>query len=209
MEKIKKISAREQTLKAIRNAVFKGDLKAGEEITQNGIAEMLNVSRMPVREAFQELHKEGIIQIQNNRRVTVVGLTKADVEDHYEIRALLEGLASQKACDYPDSFDQIKQIHSEIKASSEENFVKLNEQFHFAIWEASNSKRLYYMLKNLWNGLQPQFPSFVQFQAQKSLNEHEEIVHYITKQDKTGAFNSTKNHVLRTKNDFLETVNLQ
>src|SRR5699024_7814048 len=101
MEKIKRNSTKDQVLKALRNAVFKGDLKKDEEITQNEMADMLGVSRMPVREAFQELHKEGIIHIQGNRRVVVVGLTREDVADHYDIRAFLEGLAAQKACDHP------------------------------------------------------------------------------------------------------------
>ena len=208
MEKIKRNSTKDQVLKALRNAVFKGDLKKDEEITQNEMADMLGVSRMPVREAFQELHKEGIIHIQGNRRVVVVGLTREDVADHYDIRAFLEGLAAQKACDHPFYFDQIEKGHQTIKESSKEEFVTLNESFHHTIWQAANSARLYYMLVNLWNGLQPQFPDFVQFQTTKSLSEHDYIVQAILNQNKKDAFESTRNHILRTKKDFLDTVNL-
>lgn len=208
MEKVKKQSAKEQVLSTLRTAVFKGDLKQGEEITQNEMADKLGVSRMPVREAFQILHHEGIIRIQDNRRVVVVGLTRDDAADHYDIRAHLEALAAKKACDASTYFDRLNEIHATMESSPKEDFVALNEMFHQVIWEAAGSARLYSMLTNLWNGLQPQFPEFVQFQNSKSLLEHEKIVQAITNQDKEAAFERLRDHILRTKQDFLDTINL-
>lgn len=99
MKKIKKLSTTDQVLHSLRSSVYNGKLQKGQEITQEGIANLLGVSRMPVREAFQVLDREGLINIQSNRRVVVIGLRKEDIEVHYEIRAFLEGMAAERACD--------------------------------------------------------------------------------------------------------------
>src|SRR5699024_6500590 len=110
------------------------------------------------------------------RRVVVIGLTKEDVADHYDIRAYLEGMAAEKACDHPEYFDELKAAHNKINTSNKDNYVQLNEELHRLIWEAANSPRLYALLSDLWNGLQPQFPDFVHFQINKSVVEHEQLV---------------------------------
>lgn len=206
MEKIKRLSTKEQVLHSLRKSIFNVKLQEGQEITQEEIAHLLGVSRMPVREAFQVLDREGLIHIQSNRRVVVVGLKEEDIEDHYDIRAFLEGMAAEKACNHPEYFNELKEIHQQITFSNGEDYVELNEEFHRAIWTASKSPRLYSLLSDLWNGLQPQFPDFVSFQVGKSVGEHENILQAIIQQDKKAASEHARNHVMRTKNDFLDSV---
>ncbi|WP_176222155.1 GntR family transcriptional regulator [Tuberibacillus sp. Marseille-P3662] len=209
MQKIKRVSAKEQVLSSLRMSIFNGDLQPNQEITQEEIANLLGVSRMPVRDAFQILDREGIIQIHDTRRVTVIGLTKADVIDHYNIRAFLEGMAAEKACEHPEFFADLKNIHEQIVKIAEEetnngyDYVSLNEAFHKTIWEASKSARLYALLSDLWNGLQPQFPEFVNFQVETSVIEHEHMLQAILNQDTNRAREQAQNHVKRTKGDFL------
>ncbi|MGY0691495.1 GntR family transcriptional regulator [Virgibacillus sp. FSP13] len=206
MEKIKRLSTKEQVLHSLRSSIFNGTLQQGQEITQEEIASLLGVSRMPVREAFQVLDREGLIHIQSNRRVVVIGLKEEDVEDHYNIRAFLEGMAAEKACDHPEFFGELKKIHDKITSSEGGTYVQLNEEFHRLIWKASNSPRLYSLLSDLWNGLQPQFPDFVSFQTSKSVSEHEQLVSAILEQNKAAAREHARNHVIRTKKDFLNTI---
>lgn len=207
MDKIKRVSAKEQVLSALRKSIFKGDLQPEQEIRQEEIASMLGVSRMPIREAFQILDREGVIKIHDNRRVTVIGLTTEDVRDHYTIRAFLEGMAAEKACESSDFFVELKDIHRQAIHAAETNdskqYIQLNADFHDAIWRASKSARLYALLSDLWNGLQPQFPEFVSFQVGKAVEEHEEILHAILNQDPNAARKHMEHHVNRTKNDFL------
>ena len=207
MKKIKKLSTTDQVLHSLRSSVYNGKLQKGQEITQEGIANLLGVSRMPVREAFQVLDREGLINIQSNRRVVVIGLRKEYIEVHYEIRAFLEGMAAERACDSPEHFDELQQIHNRIKHSEGNSYVELNEAFHSFIWKASKSARLFSLLSDLWNGLQPQFPDFVDFQVEKSIKEHEQIVQAIINQNKQAAREHAQNHVLRTKEDFLSNIN--
>lgn len=114
MKKIKRVSAKDQVLSTIRKEIFNGNLHSGEEITQEQIANLLGVSRMPVREAFQVLDREGLIRIESTRRVTVIGLKTEEIYTHYEIRSLLEGLAASHAAANTAYHKQLEKIHQEL-----------------------------------------------------------------------------------------------
>lgn len=206
MDKINKLSAKEQVVIKLRKAIFNGHLKAGEEITQTEIAEMLGVSRMPVREAIQELVNEGLINIKENRRINIIGLTIDDISDHYEIRALLEALAAQKASLNPVFFDKLQRKHLELVSAKKKNYVTLNRDFHDLIWKAAESPRLYNLIVSLRNGLYLQFPDLVKSQRKLSINEHEMILNAIISQNKEAAFENMKNHILRSKEYFLKNI---
>lgn len=206
LKKINKLSAKDQVVIELRKAIFNGQLKAGEEITQTKIADMLGVSRMPVREAIQELVNEGLININENRRINIVELTIEDISDHYEIRALLEGLAAQKASLNSDYYKLLQNKHNELKCAKKENYVTLNREFHDLIWKAADSPRLYNLIVSLRNGLYLQSPDLVKLQKEKSIKEHEMILYAIINQNKEAAFDNMKNHILRSKEDFLKNI---
>ena len=207
MEKIKRISAKEQVLDAMRKAIFDGKFKKKEEITQAEVADMLGVSRMPVREAFQVLKREGLIHIDVNRRVTVNGFSVEDIYDHYQIRSLLEGLAAQKACDNPKFFEKLVDLHKEIVQAVKNQdavlYVQLNNDFHHTIWQAADSNQLISLLSDLWDGLQPRLPQFVPEQMERSIEEHELILQAISNQDKENSKRHMENHVMRSADHFI------
>lgn len=206
MEKIKRVSAKEQVLGAMRKAIFEGKFEKDQEITQEEVANLLGVSRMPVREAFQVLEGEGLIHIDVNRRVTVNGFSLEDIQDHYQIRSLLEGMAAEKACDHPKYFKKLKEIHDKIvqsvKSQEASVYVQLNEKFHHTIWEAANSNKLFSTLSYLWNGIQPRLPELVTEQMERSVKEHELILQSILNQDKENSKKHMKNHILRSADHF-------
>lgn len=96
--KIKLLSAKEQVAAVLRKAILSRDLVEGQEITLEGIATMVGVSSMPVREAFQILAADGLIKVRPNKGAVVLGINEQTIREHYEIRALLESEAVAKAC---------------------------------------------------------------------------------------------------------------
>ena len=107
MKKIQLLPAREQVASVLREAILKRELKEGEELTLEGMAEQLGVSSMPVREAFQILATDGLIKLRPNKGAIVLGVNEKTIRDHYETRALLESeaaaRASQKGKDISDA----------------------------------------------------------------------------------------------------------
>ena len=78
----------------LKERIIKGDLKPGEKLSENKIAEQLGVSRTPVREALQKLAAEGFVKVNPNLGMMVVGFSLEDIQEALQIRRALEGLAT-------------------------------------------------------------------------------------------------------------------
>ncbi|MCG3088227.1 GntR family transcriptional regulator [Sporosarcina cyprini] len=208
MEPIAKQSTRDQVIATLRKAIFNGDLKEGEELIQEEIAKKLNVSRMPVREAFYALEREGLLLTNQNRRVTVKGFTRDDIQDHYDIRAMLEGEAAARASlkdfDKQELLEIQQDIENAVANRQVNDYIVANEHFHRIIWKASESERLQSFLDQMWNGLPPHLAEMVEEQMIKSIKEHQVIVSAILEGNADKAREATEAHIRRSMTDFLE-----
>ena len=81
----------------VRRAIFSGELKPGERINQDELAEKLELSRLPVREAMIALEREGLIRTVPRRGSFVWDFSKQDILDQYEVYAIVSGLATERA----------------------------------------------------------------------------------------------------------------
>ena len=81
----------------IREDILSGKYKRDETLKEKTIGDELGVSRTPVREALRQLELEGLVTIIPNKGASVVGISKDDIKDIYEIRARLEGLCAKRA----------------------------------------------------------------------------------------------------------------
>lgn len=94
--------AREQVASILRSSILLGEIAVGTSITLDSISEQVGLSRTPVREAFQILATEGLLELRQNRCAIVKGVSEEAIRDHYEIRILLETEALRKACEHMD-----------------------------------------------------------------------------------------------------------
>jgi DNA-binding GntR family transcriptional regulator len=88
-------SLAEDAADRIREQILAGGFKQGEHLVEAKIAEQLNISRGPVREAFKLLRAEGLLNEEPRRGTFVVSLTAQDVRDIYGLRAALEARAGR------------------------------------------------------------------------------------------------------------------
>jgi GntR family transcriptional regulator, gluconate operon transcriptional repressor len=88
-------SLAEDAADRIREQILDGGFKQGEHLVEAKIAEQLNISRGPVREAFKLLRAEGLLKEEPRRGTFVVSLTAHDVREIYGLRAALEGRAGR------------------------------------------------------------------------------------------------------------------
>ena len=87
----------------LREAILHGELSAGQRLREEELAERLQVSRGPVRDAFVSLEREGLIRSSRHRGVTVVELNLRDLHEIYTLRSALEPLAISLAARRPHS----------------------------------------------------------------------------------------------------------
>ena len=150
-----KYSLRGRVYSQLREEILMGKYKEGDELKECAVGDEFGVSRTPVRDAFHQLELEGLITIVPNKGAVVDGITAKDVVDIYEIRSRLEGLAARWAC-ANISKAQLEQIEENLYMTdfheSRGNFEKVTEldsQFHELMYEASGSKRLELILKDM------------------------------------------------------------
>ena len=82
----------EEAYDVLRAAILSGRLPPGARLVEADIARQMATSRSPVREAVRKLEREGMVEYKPRRGTVVVGLSRDDVADAYQLRAHLEGL---------------------------------------------------------------------------------------------------------------------
>jgi len=100
----------------IRQAMCRGEIAPGDILSESQLAARMKMSRTPVREALRALDSEGRLEIRNGIGAYVKPLSTKDMEDLYEVRALLEGQAARTA---------VHHISQEEIASLETRFTRL------------------------------------------------------------------------------------
>lgn len=182
----------------LRKAIFSGDIKAGEELSLTDISNKLNVSRTPVREAFQILESENLLELRMNKGAIVKCIDDNFFKDYYEVRILLEAKAIEKSINNGIDVSYLEKVHNEfeknIESSTEENYKKYNQNFHFYIWKNANNEKLFSILLSLWNG-----PSFQIIGKRNyiddSLEEHKEIIEAIKEKNVKRAVSCVETHL--------------
>jgi DNA-binding GntR family transcriptional regulator len=136
----------------MRAAILNGQLPGGTRLVQNNIAELLEVSTTPVREALRDLASEGLIIVDAHRGAVVAEFDEDDLREVYEIRQRLEPLMIEFAL--PQITDEMiaraEEIHEAMCAAPESaTWVQLNREFHMCIYEAADHPRLVSLVRSL------------------------------------------------------------
>lgn len=136
----------------LREDILRGALAPGTRLRQVELARELGVSTTPVREAFQLLQSEGILESHPHRGVVVRRPSAADVAENYEIRCELESLAAAKALPHltGELIERLEALQAEMEAASDpREYVELNYLFHDTLYSASGRRRLCALISSL------------------------------------------------------------
>ncbi|OZC81545.1 GntR family transcriptional regulator [Rhodococcus sp. 06-418-5] len=128
-----------RALTAIRDLVFSGELAPGARLGEVELAELLGVSRTPVREALRQLAAEGLIDLSPNRGARVISFSTAELDSVFELRSTLEpkmtGLAAARAtesdiAELDDLARSMVKIGTPGAGQDLDALVPLNRSFH-------------------------------------------------------------------------------
>jgi len=139
-------------LETLRRAILDGQLTSGTRLVQSEIAEALDVSTTPVREALRDLAAEGLIRLDAHRGGVVQELSLSELREIYELRVLLEPEALRRAWPHVTNeiVDEVAELHERMnKTQSPSDWVELNSSFHGRILELAPSPRLLLILDGL------------------------------------------------------------
>jgi DNA-binding GntR family transcriptional regulator len=146
------VSAADLAYQHIRRQLLNGSYSAEDSINQIRVAEDLGISRVPVRDALQRLQAEGLVTVLPNRRAVPTRLTLREIDEVFQMRAVLEGLCARHALPKISKNDLIELDHlvsAMERADSPDVYVIKHDAFHDLIAERAAMPRLRHELASL------------------------------------------------------------
>ncbi|MFD1707401.1 GntR family transcriptional regulator [Siminovitchia sediminis] len=195
--------------KRLREVILDGTLKKGERLIQEEWADKLQVSRMPIREALAQLQMEGLVELVPHKGAVVTPITKENVEEIYQIRSMLEGLAVEKSLPFLTEDDKQKlhdilvQMESlNLTDQTNEEYIRLNAEFHQILLSGCPWPRLRKMVENL--GISPIAPNLLIDYYLETQREHRVIYEAALRGDPAELRAAVEYHILHTKNNLID-----
>ena len=159
----------------LHQAIAQGHLTPGQKLVYSDIAEEMNVSVTPVREAMKTLEALGLVTIRPYRTAYVSYLSADEIQQIYALRRLLEGLATRLATEHITSEEllHLHRVHEarnaeiEVLNSSSDDAARsnsivslqeLHDEFHMSLYAASRNKYLSHLIGLLRSKLSTYFP---------------------------------------------------
>jgi DNA-binding GntR family transcriptional regulator len=175
-------------------------LAAGVRLREADIAERLNVSRTPVREALKRLEAEGLVRFAPPRGFVVVQLTHAQVMELYAMRRVLVSAAARFAAEQasPIEVQSMQQVIAKLeRAKTPDEVAALNRLLHETIVAAAHNQYLQKMANVLNDalGLLGTTTYSIAGRIKSGLKENTEIVACIASRDAEGAGRAAEDHI--------------
>lgn len=201
MRQISSQLTRDKVVAELRRDILYGVLEANQELYQDKIADELGVSRMPVREALQILHNEGLVNVRPNKVATVNDISEQFIRDHFSVRALLEKeagrLAAIRGTDCSAMWENYEKAEKAISCKDFRSFNDYNREIHRLIWNASGNIHLEKLLSQLWNTISTD-GEMAEVDARNSNADHRQMIKCIEDGDADATMEIIAEHVSRS-----------
>jgi DNA-binding GntR family transcriptional regulator len=196
----------EKAFVALHEAIVRGELQPGERLPIEELAEVLDMSPMPIREALRRLDAVGLVENVPHRGARVTELSLEDLRDVYEARLALEPLAVQHAAEHFDQEDaergqETLAALNKLGDSPTADTWAAHTAFHFSLYEPAGSDWLMRLIRPLWESSERYrlaAPSKRKLLMRR--DEHERILRACIDHQPAVARAELHNHLTRTAN---------
>lgn len=209
---------RDVVFKTLRQAILTGQLKPGERLMEVPLSERLGVSRTPIREAIRKLELEGLVTMVPRKGAQVAQISAKDLKDVLEVRASLDSLAVELACERI-SDEQLKMLRAacdqfeKVASAKKPNVTSITQAdvaLHDVIVRATGNKKLQQMISNLSEQMYRYRFEYIKDSSYHALliKEHERIYESIKNRDKKSAVAEATAHIDNQLHTILEHLEL-
>jgi DNA-binding GntR family transcriptional regulator len=195
---------RGEVYKILRKAITSGAIEPGTQLKEADLAEEMAVSRTPIREALNQLSKEGLVKIIPRKGAFITRWTKQEALEVLILREDLEGLAGRLAAAKMSrgDIDGLEALMTDYENGSLE-YVEADKRFHEAIVDACGMERLKELIWNLYDSLQMRKILALSFNNEEriaeSMEEHRRIISALRAGDENEVERATKNNFQKTR----------
>lgn len=198
----------------LKEKIIYGELEPDKIVREEWLAEMLEISRTPLRQAIQMLEMEDFLIRQPNGRLRVAPISRAEVEEIFMIRSMLEGKIAKHATENITENEMehlttiLDKLRQSFKLGSGQEFVSHGNDFHDYLGEISGLKtsvKLLSMVKDHANRY-CRFVSMYGKWNEEADEEHVRILKNIKQRDGNGAEQAMKDHILSSLQDVVNRI---
>jgi DNA-binding GntR family transcriptional regulator len=209
------LSLKDRVYQNIKFQIIRGTLKPGTRLPEEELSKAMNISRAPIREAFNGLEKEGFVTIFPRKGAAVSNITTQMIEDIFEIRETLESLAVKKSLG-EISIEKLEKVGEGFKnfinkPANAENciqYLALDKKFHDLLSQNCGNKKLVELLANLQEQIQwLRNISLKRTTFSGSVREHLAIIEALKRNDEKLITKTLLQHIERAKESSLIEVN--
>jgi len=194
---------------AIRDDIIRGTYEPGERLFEDHLAQQLEVSRNPVREALQALALEGFVELEPRRGARVATVSRQRAQQLFEVREALEGQVSKLAAQRrtPERLSVLRLVVEEGIAAADAGRVDelplLNTRFHRALADAAGNELLAEELARLSHVVAWVYSKRIHQRSADSWREHAAILRAIEDGDPARAMACATEHIANARSAFL------
>jgi DNA-binding GntR family transcriptional regulator len=164
----------------------------------------LGVSRTPLREAFRILQSEGLLTYNSHQGVIVTPVSLKDIENIWEVRYVLEGMAAEMAIEKMTNQDlqrlfAIQNRMDSLDPRDKRSIIKTNSEFHMSIIRIADNDKLEKIVKDIWLQIKviQSISLFQQGRLLKACNEHKKILSALENRDKAQVRKLMEEHLTK------------
>jgi DNA-binding GntR family transcriptional regulator len=204
----------QQAYEYVKGQITRRGFRPGEVLADARIAEELGISRTPVREAFHRLEKEGLLCYEARRGWRVHTLTLKDINEIFDIKVVVEGMAARKAAASQDAA-----LHSDLRAACDamadtamandiEAWVQADARFHDVVFTMAGNERARRITDNLndqWARVRIGFVT-IRSRVDRATSEHKAIMDAILAGDGDEAERETHLHFMRVREELIHVL---
>lgn len=205
-------SLKEKAYDILKELILTGRLEQGKLHNEKRLAEVLGVSRTPVREALLELSREGMVSFVPSKGVKVRKITVKQVKEVFELRRIIEGyiiknIAKQLRTADLEKIEKI--ITKQEKLGSREGevaFIEMDKEFHLFMASKMGNQQIEAILQNLRDQIHLMGIRAIkdQSRSQQVLKEHHRIFAALKKRDPKKAYDELMRHLNNTEKILIE-----
>lgn len=208
LEKKRQETTREYVIRVLLHNIENLNLKPGQLVSENEIAQNLGVSRTPVREAFIELSRTGVVEIFPQKGTFISLIDLSIVEETRFLRCTIEKAVAQLVCemcseeDVAALEDNLQLQRACVDRKDYKRLMKLDNEFHRLMYTACNKEMTYGLIQSVMTHFNRiRLLNLAEMDMQRTVNDHEAILLAIKKGDKDELVAAVERHLTRVNFD--------
>ena len=196
----------------LRQRLIDGSLPPGSKLNERVLCEQIGVSRTPLREAIKQLAAEGLVTLEAGRGAFVAAPNRGDIEQTFDVIAVLEGLAAERAAQYitDATLVELQALQFDMQAAFERRdlqaYYAANARVHDLLSESAQNA----VLRQTWQQLNQRLHALRYRSNQdenkwrRALAEHADMLLALRQRDGTALRQLLETHLRRKRDAVLE-----